>query len=353
MAKRKRLGPAAFSDGGDAQTIPSNVNDTSVDATALISARPSARAAGATPPIANVAADAATQAALSDVVETLSKAKREGRMVLELDPASIDPNYLMRDRTRVEPDEMAILVTSISERGQQSPIEVVDLGDARYGLISGWRRLSAVKQLGDRPVLALLRVPQDAPEAYLAMIEENEIRVGLSYYERARIVSKSVAGEVFDTDKAALQSLFRSASRAKRSKIKSFLPVVAHLDGTLHFPEDLGERLGLTLSRALEEDSGLTARLKTALATPPADAASEQSLIKALLEAPAQPLAEASREQNAARPGSAASTIRRLLPGLKAETHADGSVVISGPVLTPALTRELCDWLRKRADASA
>lgn len=341
MAKRKRLGPAAFHDGGDPET---GAPVSSAEAAALTPARPSARTAGATPPIANVAADAASQAALSDVVETLNKARREGRMVLELDPASIDPNYLMRDRTRIEADEMSVLVQSISERGQQSPIEVVDLGGARYGLISGWRRLNAVKQLGDRPVLALLRVPQDAPEAYLAMIEENEIRVGLSYYERARIVSKSVAGQVFDSDKTALQSLFRTASRAKRSKIKSFLPVVAHLDGILQFPEDLGERLGLALSRALDDDSTLPARLQAALGTPPADAAGEQSVIKKLLEAPAQPKARTPRAQNTA------PTIRRLVPGLKAETRADGSVVISGPVLTPALTRELYDWLRKRTD---
>lgn len=341
MAKRKRLGPAAFHEEGAPHTAASP--DRSVEAAPV---KPSARTAGATPPIANVAADAASQAALSDVVEALSKARSEGRMVLELDPASIDANYLMRDRTRIDADEMSVLVRSISERGQQSPIEVVDLGDARYGLISGWRRLNAVKQLGDRPVLALLRVPQDAPEAYLAMIEENEIRVGLSYYERARIVSKSVVSHVFESDKAALQALFRSASRAKRSKIKSFLPVVAHLDGILHFPEDLGERLGLSLSHALGEDTTLTARLAAALTPAPKDAAAEQAILKAVLvpsvRAPRDAIVEPSKQ---AEPAT-----RRLLPGLRAQTRADGSVLISGPVLTPALTRELCDWLRARAE---
>jgi len=348
MAKRKRLGPAAFSEGGDPHIAPPATPDISGERDTQTSGRPSARAAGATPPIANVAADAATQAALSDVVETLTKAKREGRMVLELDPASIDPNYLMRDRTRVEPHEMTVLVTSISERGQQSPIEVVDLGEGRYGLISGWRRLNAIKQLGDRPVLALLRVPHDASDAYLAMIEENEIRVGLSYYERARIVSKSVAGQVFENDKAALQSLFRAASRAKRSKIKSFLPVVAHLDGILHFPEDLGERLGLTLSHALSEDTTLPARLSAALTPAPTDAAAEQAIIRTVLAPPAR----GSRDNTTLPPKPTEPTTRRLLPGLRAEIRADGSVLISGPVLTPALTRELCDWLRARAEKS-
>jgi len=320
MAKRKRLGPATFSG------VPEGLETKSAPAPVV-------------PPIANVAGDAATQAALSDVVETLTKAKRDGRMVVELDPAQIDSAYLVRDRTRIDTEEMAALITSIKGRGQQTPIEVTALEGGMYGLISGWRRLNAIVQLGDRPVLALLRAPQDAPEAYLAMIEENEIRVGLSYYERARIVARAVSGGVFETDKKALQSLFQSASRAKRSKIKSFLTVVSALDGALAYPEDIGERLGLTLARALEEDADLAAKLKVALGGNVADAAAEQALIKGFLDRPAQPSA-------AQQPAPRAPDVRRLSQGLRAETRKDGSVVLSGPALTPALTRDLHDWLR-------
>jgi ParB/RepB/Spo0J family partition protein len=337
MAKRKRLTPAVFSNLPDDLETKSRVFA----------------------PIANVAADAATQAALSDVVESLTKARREGRMVLELDPASIDAAYLVRDRTRVDPEEMERLSVSIAQRGQQSPIEVVDLrpGTApgtgtqagRYGLISGWRRLSAVRALADRPVLALLRVPQDAPDAYLAMIEENEIRVGLSYYERARIVVKSVAGGVFATNKAALQSLFRSASRAKRSKIKSFLAVVEQLDGALQFPEELGERLGLTLSKALEADATLAPRLMGALAADTlGDAAAEQALIQALIKGKS---GQDTKDGQTADP--AVSQTRRLTQGLRAETRTDGSLLLSGPALTSLLTRQLQDWLRQRVDLNS
>lgn len=320
MAKRKRLGPATFSG------VPEGLETKSAPAPIV-------------PPIANVAGDAATQAALSDVVETLTKAKRDGRMVVELDPAQIDPAYLVRDRTRIDTEEMTALITSIKGRGQQTPIEVTALEDGMYGLISGWRRLNAIVQLGDRPVLALLRAPQDAPEAYLAMIEENEIRVGLSYYERARIVARSVSGGVFDTDKQALQSLFQSASRAKRSKIKSFLTVVGALDGILSYPEDIGERLGLTLARALDEDPGLVSKLRSALRVDRADAAAEQALIKGVLEGPA-------KQSPTQKPAAPAADVHRLSQGLRAETRKDGSVVISGPALTPALTRDLHDWVR-------
>ena len=74
------------------------------------------------------------------------------------------------------------------------------------------------------------------------MIEENEIRLGLSYFERARIVVKLVEQGVFGTGRAALQTLFRSASRAKRSKIGSFLPVVRRLEDVLRFLEALWAR---------------------------------------------------------------------------------------------------------------
>ena len=116
-------------------------------------------------------------------------------------------------------------------------------------------------------MLALLRQPSDASAAYVAMIEENEIRVGLSYYERARIVAKAVEQGVFADRKQALQSLFSTASRARRSKIGSFLTIVQALDGALRHPTLIGERLGLALSQALEADPELGARLVATLAT--------------------------------------------------------------------------------------
>ena len=53
------------------------------------------------------------------------------------------------------------------------------------------------------------------------MVEENEIRADLSFFERARIVRRAVEGGVFGSEKQALQSLFSAASYAKRSKIKT------------------------------------------------------------------------------------------------------------------------------------
>jgi ParB family chromosome partitioning protein len=122
----------------------------------------------------------------------------------------------------------------------------VALQDGRYGLISGWRRLGALREslseTKERPfesVRALIRNPADAAESCVAMVEENEVRVGLSYYERARIVARSVDRGVFRSDRVALAQLFTAVSRSKRSKIGQFVTLVRQLDQGLKHPADI------------------------------------------------------------------------------------------------------------------
>ena len=107
---------------------------------------------------------------------------------------------------------MASLRESLRLHGQRTPIEVTPLvaeghGAALpYGLISGWRRLQALKALhaatGEprfATVQALVRRPETAADAYVTMVEENEIRLGLSHYERARVAALATARGVFPT----------------------------------------------------------------------------------------------------------------------------------------------------------
>ena len=336
MAKRKRLTPPQ-SDFLDRPSDP---------------ARPSPFSA---PPIAGVAGDAARSAAASELAETLSRARAEGRMVLELPLDRIEAGYLVRDRLAVDEAEMETLMASLAARGQQTPIEVADLGDGRYGLISGWRRLEALRRLGPEGgpniVLALLRVPHEAGEAYLAMVEENEIRVGLSYYERARIVWKAVEQGAYPDLRAALQALFHAASRPKRSKIGSFLALVERLDDVLAFPEALGERLGLRLAKALEDDPELAGRLRARLAEArPADGAAEQELIVSLLDAPAIPrIAKAKTPRTSPAPDAAKPDPVRLKvtlrDGVEFVEHMDGSVTLRGAAVDAGLRADLVRWL--------
>lgn len=334
MAKRKRLSPEPMTGGaGGAEAAPETK---SAFPMGVAVHRPR-------PPIAGVAGDSASAAAAEELAETLRRAREEGRMVIELPLEAVQADYLVRDRIAVDPDEMAALAESLRLRGQQTPVEVADLGSGRYGLISGWRRLNALKGLAAETgearfgtVLALVRRPGEAAEAYLAMVEENEIRVGLSYYERARIAGRTVAQGVYPDAGHALRELFRAASRAKRSKIRSFLVVVEALDGALHFPEAIGERLGLTLAKALEADPKLAGRIRAALAAdPPADPEAEQAVLSAAMRGPARGRAQAPRPE-------------RIAEGVEMLTRPDGTLTLRGARVDAALRAALVEWLARR-----
>ncbi|HRK42135.1 MAG TPA: ParB N-terminal domain-containing protein [Gemmobacter sp.] len=320
MAKRKRLTPFGAPEVEDLPEIIA----------------PSVR-----PPIADMAGASAATAAMEEMAATLRSAREGGRLVLSLPLDQVEAGYLVRDRIASDPEEMAALVESLRARGQQTPIEVAQIGPDRYGLISGWRRLSALRQLAAEgaesvSVLALLRKPDQASDAYIAMVEENEIRVGLSFYERARIAAKAVEAGVYPDDRSALRALFAAASRAKRSKIGSFLAVVRALDGTLRFPESIGERLGLQLAQALEADAGLGPRLAAELATRPApDAAAEQARLAKAMQS-SKPALTALTE-----------TIEPI-PGLRLRQEK-GRVVLEGPRADAALAQRLAEWLKTQA----
>lgn len=257
MAKRKRL------------TLPPDVDTTSARAPeakamfldAPTGVVPSSALRKRAAPIADMAGAAAASAALEEVSAEMQAARAEGRLVQNLRTTAIDVGHLMRDRVVIGGEEMDALIASIRARGQQTPIEVLETKPGKYGLISGWRRLSALGRLyeetGDARfayVQALVRKPASAQDAYVAMVEENEIRVGLSYFERAQIVARTVQAGVYTDSKKALQTLFASASRTKRSKIKSFLPIVEQLGDLLCHPAAMGERMGLELSQRLADE---------------------------------------------------------------------------------------------------
>ncbi len=325
MAKRRRLGPASLI-GNEA--LPDDLETKS--------------ARFNQPPIAGVARDVAENAALTEMSEALRSARAEGRMVLELPLRDIALDYLVRDRVELGAEELDTLVASLRARGQQTPIEVVETGAGSYGLISGWRRCKALEKLaeetGEEPVVqALLRKPKDAPDAYLAMVEENEIRVGLSFYERARIVVRAADLGVYDTDRAALKGLFGSVSRPKRSKIGSFMSIVRALDEVLRFPTAIPERLGLDLSKRLVEDPKLKDHIVATLtASPPSTPEAERAILEARPKAPQEPEPLPKREKI------------QISKGLWFRENADGTATVGGPGLTDEIKAELVAWLEDR-----
>jgi hypothetical protein len=270
---------------------------------------------------------------------TLREARDEGLLIQKLPIQAIDDSYLVRDRIAVDPEETRALMESLAARGQQAPIEVADLGAGRFGLISGWRRLSALRTLQAETVLAVLRRPAESSDAYLAMVEENEIRVGLSFYERGRIAARAADMGVYPSDGEALKGLFPTAPRSRRSKIGSFVRIVRALDDVLRFPSAFGEVSGLALAKALTVYPGLAAAIETRLRATPAEfAEQEQAFIaEVLAEVEASSVAKRIDPSRGGRPPKDPPEVFDLGGGLVAHVyHADGRIVLSGPALHEA-----------------
>lgn len=339
MAKRKRLTPAQ---GGFLSTP---------------APAPSAGPAGplGPAPIASVAGEAASAAALAELSAALQAARDEGRLIEALPLGAIVAGHLVRDRVQLDEDEMDALLASLRARGQQTPIEVVRLDGGRYGLISGWRRLTALKRLheetGDATfatIRALIVAPESAEAAYVAMVEENEIRANLSHYERARIAHRAVAEGVFDSPRAALQGLYGSVTRSKRSKIGSFMGLVEALDDVLRYPWAISEKLGLALVKALE---GRADEIRKALTkSDPQSAEAEIALLQDMLAPPAPPQKPASEPksepgakplQDLTRYDITSGLVMRHWP----ESHR---LELSGDQVDDRLLADLKDWLERR-----
>ncbi|MDJ1008336.1 MAG: ParB N-terminal domain-containing protein [Paracoccaceae bacterium] len=284
----------------------------------------------APPPIARVAAETAAEAALAEVAGELAAAREEGRIVARLPLETVDVAHIVRDRQRIDPEEMAALEASIAAHGQRTPIEAVETAPGRYGLISGARRLAALKALHRRTgearfseVAALLRRPSDAGSAYVAMVEENEIRADLSHWERAEIVARAVEEGVFADIEAGLAALFGAVSRARRSKIRSFVGLRAALGGAVRFGPDLSERLGLALAKAVAGDRSFAPALAARLAAAgPATAEDERAVFAAALKA---------AETGPGKPGKPAETVSNMAPNGPGEAAgAAAAIRISG-----------------------
>lgn len=243
---------------------------------------------GAMAPIAQVAGDAAAQGSAISAEERVQAAAdqkdaqayrdavKAGAVILDLALTEISADHMTRDRLDLNGEDIDELRVSIERHGVRLPVEVFALpdpdGDLRYGLLSGYRRLHVVRGLlaetGDprfAAIPAVIREPADLADAMTAMVEENEIRSSLSHYERGRIAALATHQGAFDSIDQAVAALFFAASKAKRSKVRSFALIHEELGDMLTFPAALTERMGLRLANALR--SGFAAELRDALAT--------------------------------------------------------------------------------------
>jgi ParB family chromosome partitioning protein len=171
------------------------------------------------------------------------------------------------------------------------------------------------------------------------MVEENEIRAGISFYERARLAAEAAKLGIYPDPAAAIAALFSSASPAKRSKIGSFVRVHEALGDALRYPAAIPERLGLALAATLDRDGQAAARLAQALEDAmPTDSGAERAVLE-------KALSEGSK--TGSKPRNRVETAREIVKGVKIEARR-GRVVLSGAGVTEALSRDLEDWLAAR-----
>lgn len=220
----------------------------------------------ATAPISQIAAEAAQASRVDDAqtrldrldAERLRSAQEHGLLITEIPTEVIRSDQMIRDRTVLNADELTELQTSIWSNGLRLPIEVYQDGEG-YALLSGYRRLLAVKNLAElnpgqyTNIKALIRPVRDTAGAFAAMVEENEIRANLSYYERGRIAAIAAQQGAFGSTEEAVNVLFNTASKSKRSKVRSFAEVFEMMGDMMEFPEHLTERRGLRLAGALRQ----------------------------------------------------------------------------------------------------
>jgi ParB family chromosome partitioning protein len=182
--------------------------------------------------------------------------------------AEIDEHALSRDRASVDETALTELRLSIATHGLRMPIEVFELAEPyrsfRYGLISGFRRLAAVRSLSETfhdktrfaAIPAFLRTPKDAAEVYVHMVEENAIRAEVSPWEQAMVAVKSARAEAYAGIDAAIEALYLNLSRQKRNRLRAIAHLADELDGYLTAPETLSERQLLRLAPLIPRGYG-------------------------------------------------------------------------------------------------
>jgi ParB family chromosome partitioning protein len=316
-------------------------------------------------PIAQIAAETAAAASpLDDAAqvdrardrtdaEALRRARAEGWEVRELPLAEIATDAMPRDRMMLDAEAMEELRASLRSSGLRLPIEVAPRADGGYDLISGYRRLTAMRDVvgPGGTIRAFLRPAPDGADALAAMVEENEIRADLSSYERGRTAAMAVADGVFPDLETAVDRLFAAASKAKRSKVRSFARVHEELGDLLSFPHGLSERRCLRLAAALKAGQGRP--LREALGTGQGvDPGSEWALLEAVLDEleraePRMPARPGTRRRGEVKPTEGRIELANGM-AIVHETDARGHVLrFEGKVVDTTLVRTVMEEIER------
>lgn len=215
----------------------------------------------------------ADQAAYTAAVE-------DDRLDLLVDVGEIGTDALERDRTvldsEVDDDEMRELKSSIATRGLQQSIKVFQDADGGYQLESGWRRVTAYRQLlaetGDeryRRIRAKVAPRlEDLDAAYGRMVDENLVRKGVSHGELAVLAVRyaRAKGTAVETVEDAVDRLYASAARAKRYHLRQIAQMVEQVFDVVGDASQLPRDLALKAADLVQRHPELVDALRSELA---------------------------------------------------------------------------------------
>lgn len=205
-------------------------------------------------------------------------ARGQGLVMQRIPLDAVWTGKLTRDRSDLDPDDLQELCDSIAAIGLSNPIRVERSADG-FELVQGLRRLSAFRRLdavhpesGYDAIPAVVMDPGETLDMlYRRMVDENLIRADVSFAEMARLAEAYAADPetaAADPD-AAVDILYGSAGKQKRSYIRGFARLLALVGDSLRHAPSIPRALGLAVRKELEADPAAIARLRSALAAHP------------------------------------------------------------------------------------
>ncbi|MGS4944838.1 ParB/RepB/Spo0J family partition protein [Meridianimarinicoccus sp. RP-17] len=218
------------------------------------------------------------------------KAQGQGLVMQRVPLDAVRTGKLTRDRRDLDPGDLQELCDSITAIGLSNPIRV-ERGEDGFELVQGLRRLSAFRHLdavqpesGYDAIPAVVMEPGETLDMlYRRMVDENLIRADVSFAEMAQLAEAYAADPdtaAADSD-AAVDILFGSAGKQKRSYIRGFARLLSMVGDNLRHAQALPRALGLALRKELDADPAALSRLRAQLAAhPDRDAEAELQILR-------------------------------------------------------------------------
>ncbi|WP_299032041.1 ParB/RepB/Spo0J family partition protein [uncultured Sulfitobacter sp.] len=250
---------------GNQETVPTDSQTTGDRTSAEAKPRRSPMASAISETVEAVGSRAQTEAAIRSENDALAqehvRLKKLGLITDLIETTKVKMTKLTRDRSSEIDLELKELMVSIQSVGLSNPIRV-EQTDSGYELIQGFRRLAAFRALevetGDprykRIPAALVLRGEPLANLYRKMVDENLVRKDLSFGEMAKLAQSYAVEAQIDVHEA-VNVLYASALKQKRTYIRQFARVLEVVGDQVRFPEAIPRSLGLELYRVMEADA--------------------------------------------------------------------------------------------------